>query len=68
MRARYDGRKSIYYNDISSDENMILGWHMYMTPEQAVRGIEQFYKTPAVNLDSGCSDDYAVDLSILKCM
>ena len=63
IRARYDGRKSIYYNDISDDSDMILGWHMYMTPEQAVRGIEQFYKTPKINKDSGCSKDYAVDLS-----
>lgn len=68
VRARYDGRKSIYYNDISSDENMMLGWHMYMTPEQAVRGIEQFYKTPTVNPDSGSSENYNIDLSKLSCL
>ena len=67
IRARYDGRKSIYYNDISNDTDMILGWHMYMTPEQAVRGIEQFYKTPRINKDSGSHHDYAVDLSKLNC-
>jgi hypothetical protein len=50
------------YNDV-----LTLGWHMYMTPEQAVRGIEQFYKTPTVNKDTGGSNDYAVDLSKLKC-
>lgn len=67
IRARYDGRKSIYYNDIQSDDEMMVGWHMYMTPEQAVRGIEQFYKTPTINKDSGKSDDYAIDLSKISC-
>lgn len=66
-RSRYDGRDSIYYNDMKYNNVPTLGWHMYMTPEQAVRGIEQFYKTPAINKDTGCSDDYAVDLSRLRC-
>lgn len=66
-RSRYDGRSSIYYNDINDESVPTLGWHMYMTPEEAVRGIEQFYKTPNVNEDSGCCDDYAIDLSKLKC-
>ena len=38
-----------------------------MTPEEAVRGIEQFYKTPEKNSDSGCDSDYAVDLSDMRC-
>ena len=66
-RSRYDGRSSIYYNEIDDKTVPTLGWHMYMTPEEAVRGIEQFYKTPSVNEDSGCCDDYAIDLSKLKC-
>lgn len=66
-RSRYDGRSSIYYNEIDDKTVPTLGWHMYMTPEEAVRGIEQFYKTPSVNEDSGCCDDYTVDLSTLKC-
>jgi dTDP-4-amino-4,6-dideoxygalactose transaminase len=66
-RSRYDGRSSIYYNDIDDRSVPTLGWHMYMTPEEAVRGIEQFYKTPKYNEDSGCCDDYAIDLSTLKC-
>ena len=66
-KARYDGRSSIYYNDLIENKETIIGWHMYMTPEEAVRGIEQFYKTPRDNKDGGCSDDYAVDLSILDC-
>jgi hypothetical protein len=39
-----------------------------MTPEEAVRGIEQFYKLPACNDDSGCSEDYKIDLSTLNCL
>lgn len=66
-RSRYDGRSSVFYNEINNRTVPTLGWHMYMTPEEAVRGIEQFYKTPRRNKDSGCSDDYAVDLSKLKC-
>tara|TARA_B110000467_G_C18306508_1_gene475051 strand:- start:442 stop:1074 length:633 start_codon:yes stop_codon:yes gene_type:complete len=67
-RSRYDGREKIYYNDISNQTVPTLGWHMYMTPEEATRGIEQLYKTPKVNLDSGRSGDYAIDLSTLSCL
>jgi len=63
-QARYDGRASLMYNDIA-DIN-VIGWHMYMTPEQAIRGIEQFYKTPKTNSDSGSHSAYKVDLSTLK--
>lgn len=66
-RSRYDGRSSIYYNDIDDSTVPTIGWHMYMTPEEAVRGVEQFYKIPSHNDDSGCSDDYGIDLSDLKC-
>lgn len=66
-RSRYDGRSSIYYNDINDQTVPTLGWHMYMTPEEAVRGIEQFYKTTEQNLDSGRDSDYAVNLADLKC-
>jgi len=66
-RSRYDGRSSIYYNEINNKTVPTIGWHMYMTPEEAVRGIEQFYKTPKNNSDSGCSQDYGVDLSLLTC-
>lgn len=66
--ARYDGRSSIYYNDLNSTGVDNLGWHMYMTPEEAVRGIEQFYKTTEHNPDSGRDSDYAVDLSTIQCL
>jgi hypothetical protein len=40
---------------------------MYMTPEQAARGVEQFYKIKNSNLPPcGRASDYAVDLSLLK--
>ena len=67
-RTRYDGRSSLYYNDINNHTVPTLGWHMYMTPEEAVRGIEQFYKLPTCNDDSGCSEDYKIDLSTLNCL
>lgn len=63
-QARYDGRDGLMYNDIA-DIN-VVGWHMYMTPEQAIRGIEQFYKTPKINNDSGTDKSYKIDLSTLK--
>lgn len=66
-RSRYDGRSSVYYNDINDKSVPTLGWHMYMTPEEGVRGIEQFYKTPKHNEDNGNSTDYKIDLSTLKC-
>ena len=66
-RSRYDGRSSIYYNDIDNKTVPTLGWHMYMTPQEAVTGIEQYYKTSKHNKDGGCSDDYLVDLSTLDC-
>lgn len=67
-RSRYDGRSSLYYNNINNQTVPTLGWHMYMTPEEAVRGVEQFYKLPTHNDDSGCSDDYGIDLSTLNCL
>lgn len=65
--ARYDGRTSIYYNDINETGITHAGWHMYMTPDEAVRGIEQFYKLPEHNADSGRDCDYNVDLDMLTC-
>ena len=73
-RSRYDGRSSIYYNDMKYSKKAgimhgepSIGWHMYMTPEQAVRGIEMFYRLPKINDDNGGSKDYEVDLSELSC-
>lgn len=68
IRSRYDGRSSIFYNDINNNTVPTVGWHMYMTPEEAVRGMEQFYKLSEHNNDSGCSDDYKIDLSKISCL
>ena len=34
--ARYEGRNEVDYNQ---DDVTYLGWNMYMTPEQAARGL-----------------------------
>ena len=67
-RMRYDGRPSIYYNDMLKMPVKEVGYHMYMTPEQAVTGIQNFYSLDkSRNSDSSCSKDYKVDLSTLEC-
>ena len=43
----------------------VLGYHMYMQPEQAVRGLESFYRIKGQDIISGKSSDYKVDLSKL---
>ena len=55
-QARNDGRKSIFFNDIEDVD--VLGYHMYMTPEQACRGIELFYRLPKHNKDLASWKDY----------
>jgi len=50
--ARYDGRDmSLPYEDPQHIKTE--GYHMYMTPEDAARGIILMDKTPEVNEDSG---------------
>ena len=44
-----------------------IGYHMYMSPEQAVMGIQNFYNVNGNNPDSSTSNDYKLDLSKLKC-
>lgn len=59
-KARYDGR------DLAvsqwEDDADICGWHMYMTPEDAARGILLMDRTPRQNDDLGGWQNYA-DLS-----
>lgn len=62
-KARYDGRdleKSYLEDDIE-----LLGWHMYMTPEDAARGIILMDKTQEVNEDSHSHKSYK-DLRLNK--
>lgn len=56
--AVYEGRDRRVPHD-SIDDISILGWNMYMPPEQAARGIELFEKTPDTNDDTGGSWKYA---------
>lgn len=66
-KARYDGRDSYFYNDILETGVDVLGYHMYMTPEQASRGIEQFYRAKNNSKTiCGNSSEYKVDLSELN--
>ena len=59
-RARFDGR---HEQPLPKDELTMIGWNMYMTPEQAARGLElmQFLKD-----DNIASPDPYQDLSKYK--
>ena len=59
-RASYDGRD--LGKPYMEDEFSTLGWHMYMTPEDAARGILLMDQVPKVNDDSGGWNNYS-DLS-----
>ena len=61
---KYDGRTSIFYNENTDIDQ--LGYHMYMAPEQAVIGIQNFYGLPDRNPDKMGYRDYNLDLSTLK--
>jgi dTDP-4-amino-4,6-dideoxygalactose transaminase len=59
-KARYDGRDlTIPYPD---NVYKILGWHYYMTPEDAARGILLMDSTPEINPDIANWENYP-DLS-----
>jgi len=62
-KARYDGRDLA----IPYPENIYesLGWHYYMTPEDAARGILLMDSTPEVNSDIANWENYP-DLSSQK--
>jgi dTDP-4-amino-4,6-dideoxygalactose transaminase len=58
--ASYDGRNlREYYMD---DKFALIGYHMYMTPEDAARGIILMDSVPEENEDTGDSTSYS-DLS-----
>ena len=58
-RARYEGRSEKYYKD---DDIEFLGWNMYMTPEQAGRGLWKMMGLPEHNEDQTENPPYP-DLS-----
>jgi dTDP-4-amino-4,6-dideoxygalactose transaminase len=47
-KARYEGRSEKFYKEDSIDS---LGWNMYMTPEQAARGLALMQNIPEHNED-----------------
>jgi len=47
-RARFDGRREVPLEDDTFD---MLGYNMYMTPEQAIRGLQLFSTISQKNLD-----------------
>ena len=56
-KASYDGRDlTKAYMD---DEFEMIGYHMYMTPEDAARGILIMDQLPLENEDTGCSKNYS---------
>ena len=63
QRAVHDGRDmSEPYED---DKMTVLGYHMFMTPETAAMGLENFKKTKTVNKDIAGSYTYP-DISYIK--
>ena len=59
-KASYDGRDlDVHYPD---DDFEFAGWHYYMTPEDAARGILLMDRVPDLNEDSGNHTTYS-DLS-----
>lgn len=52
-KARYDGRDGKPYTE---ELPSMVGWHMYMTPEQAARGLQLLDVLPASNPDQ--TEDY----------
>lgn len=47
-KARYEGRSEVSYHD---DDIEFCGWNMYMTPSQAIRGLELLQNLPSDNED-----------------
>jgi len=59
--ASYDGR-DLTTNFTDKNHFHMIGWHMYMTPEDAARGILLMDKVPPINADWGTNADY-IDVS-----
>jgi dTDP-4-amino-4,6-dideoxygalactose transaminase len=63
-KARYEGRDTNIPYD--KDDVDMIGWNMYMTPEQAATGIRAFNQLPDENEDCGGSWKYH-DITNFKC-
>lgn len=55
-KARYEGRD--ISKNYENDNIEIIGWNMYMPPEQAAYGIQKFIELPEYNKDCGGSTRY----------
>lgn len=53
--ARYEGRSEKLYHE---DDIKMLGWNMYMTPQQASHGLALMQNIPVFNADLGENDGY----------
>ena len=47
-KARYEGRSEVPYHE---DDIEFIGWNMYMTPQEAIRGLELLKNLPGDNKD-----------------
>ena len=54
-KARYEGRSEKLYHE---DNIEMLGWNMYMTPQQASHGLSLMQNIPLNNEDLGENDGY----------
>ena len=54
-KARYEGRSEKFYKD---DDIKMLGWNMYMTPQQAAHGLALMQNYPLHKDDLGESGGY----------
>jgi len=64
-KARYEGRSEVNYKDDNID---MLGWNMYMTPQQASHGLALMQNYPEYSPDLGENNGYRdlTELSIFK--
>jgi len=63
--ARYEGRSEKLYHQ---DDIKMLGWNMYMTPQQASHGLALMQNIPVYNEDLGENDGYKdlTDFTVFK--
>ena len=64
-QARYEGRHEVYYKE---DDINMLGWNMYMTPQQACHGLALMQNMPLHNPDLDENNGYRdlTEFSIFK--
>ena len=64
-KARYEGRGEVNYKD---DDIDMLGWNMYMTPQQAAHGLALMQNYPEHVQDLGENNGYRdlTEFSVLK--